>query len=242
MTLAKSLQSTSNNPRSRTAWVQRYQLQVDENRNIAGPPPLPVGSWYVDDFTTGIISDWTLTTVEGAGSATEVTSGPAGILTLTNGTALNDSDQIQLTTAIHNLTAAKDLYYETRVKISDADKTASLYGLTVVDTSVIASAPTDGVYFQTGNASANLLATTRASSTGTGVDTGVDVVDATFITLGFLFSGTTVYFYVNGTQTTTSTANIPAAGAALVPTFAVRNGEAAAKSLAIDYYKIFQER
>ncbi len=242
MTLSKTLQSTSNNPRSRTAWVNRYQVAVDENRNIANAPPLPIGEWHSDDFETGILTPWTITTVEVAGSATEVTSGPGGILTLLNGTAVNDSDQIQRDLMLHNLTAAKDFYFETRIKVADADKTAIAVGLIVVDTSLIASAPTDGFYFSTAATDADLLATTRASSTGTGVTTATDLEDDTFVTLGIEFSGTTLTYIINGIVNQTQTANIPAAAADLVPSFAVRNGEALAKSLSIDYYKIFQER
>lgn len=240
MALNPTPASTTHSPLVTQKWSGRTPYLLFTDNFPAQHMPLNIMSSHIDDFETGVLTPWTITTIEVAGAATEVTG--SSVLTLLNGTAVNDSDQIQRDDMLTNTIVGKDLYYQTRVKVADADKTALLIGLSVVDTTLIVSAPSDGFYFSTAATDADLLATTRASSTGTGVSTSTDLEDDTWVTLGILFSGTSLFYYINNVLASTQTANIPAVAAALVPSFAVRNGEALAKSLSIDYVAIFQER
>jgi hypothetical protein len=225
-------------------WANGYQYFTDAARLPVNKTPLPLGSWIDDDFTESDLTAWTITTVEaGSGNATETFGGPAGILTLTNDDALNDSDQIQRATQIIWPIASKDLIFKCRWSPANAATAAHLIGLAVVDTSLIASAPSDGIYFETAATGGALLFTTRASSTGSGASASITLVDDQYYDLAFrLKTSGAVDFFVDNVLVGSSSTNVPAAAAELVPSFAIRNGGAAVKAMSIDYYSIFQER
>src|SRR3990167_10623763 len=92
-------------------------------------------------------ADWTITTVE-TGAATEALGADAlnGTLVLTNGTADNDSDSLQLNEETFALAAGKQLWFETKVQLSDATDSDLFIGLGITDTSPLAT--TDRVGFQ----------------------------------------------------------------------------------------------
>ena len=243
MTINFTPASTSHSQKVREFYSDRTAVMVDLKRFPANTAPNELMYSYVDDFDFNDITAWTVTTVEaGAGSATEVFGGPGGVLTLKNAADAADSDEIQKELHTVNLTAAKNLYFQTRIKLDAAATTQMVAGLVVIDTSVLASAPTDGIYFSTATTDADLLATTRASSTGAGVSSGVDAVDDTWVKLGILFKGTSLFYYIDDVHVSTQTSNIPAAGAVLVPTFGELNGAGTTNSMSIDYYTIHQER
>ncbi len=240
MALNPTPASTTHSPLVTQKWSGRTPLLLFTDNFPAQRMPLNLMSSHIDDFETGVLTPWTITTVEVAGAATEVTG--SSVLLVTNGTADNDSDQFQRADMLTNTIVGKDLYFQARVKVGTAAETELLIGLAVVDTTLIVSAPSDGFYFSTAATDADLLATTRASSTGAGVSTSTDLEDDTWVTLGILFSGTSLFYYVDNVLKSTQTTNIPAVGAALVPSFAVRNGTIGAKTLSVDYIAIFQER
>ena len=159
--------------------------------------------------------------------------------------AANDDDIAQLQThqEMFKFASNKPLIYEARVSLTDATESDMIVGL-IITSSNTPSAQTDGVYFRKDDGDANLDYVMEKNSTttlSTG-DTGSDMADNTMVKLGIRYDGSsTVYWYINGTQVASATANIPD-DEFLAPVFAVRNGEGSAKTLFVDYVKITQIR
>lgn len=233
---------TTGSPRTRGRWIDGYLLFTDSNNFPVTPLPHLLGYSVRDDFFRFSTNEYTLTTVEaGAGDATEVVSGPAGLLTLTNDAEDNDSDQIQWIGEPFKLAANKSLWFEARLKVSDATQSDLICGLCITDTTLIGGM-TDGIYFRKDDGDANIDFVTEKDSTATSTDTGVDLVDDTYIRLGFLVDGTSSATpYINGIAKTAQTTNLPD-DEDLTFSLALMNGEAVAKSVTIDYWTVHGER
>jgi len=192
------------------------------------------------DFNT---SDWVITTTEaGAGAATETLDADVvgGALKLLNDDADNDLDSLQLTEETFKLAAGKRLWMEVRVKVSDADQVDAFVGLGITDTTPLDTS--DRIGFQIDDGNASILCKTEKNTTETSTDSGVDAADDTYVKLGFLCEGTgAVKFFVDRQLVATHTANI-VDDEELCVTLHIQNGEAAAKSMTIDYILVARER
>lgn len=183
---------------------------------------------------------WTAT-LTGAGSAVTIADAVGGVLTLTCDAADNDSAELQWNAETFKLATSKPLWFETRLKISDATESDMIVGLFITDTTVI-DGGTDGVYFRKADGDANINFVTEKNSTETSTDTTIDIVAATYVKLGFFWDGSaSVFAYVDGVLRATHTANI-CDDEELAVTITVQNGEAVAKVLSVDYVKCVQIR
>jgi len=213
---------------------------------------LPIGEepvdyfYYFNDFLNTAdyaAADWTITTVEaGAGSATEAIASDekGGALLITNDDADNDSDSLQLNEETFSLTSGKQTWFQTRLKINDADQTDYFIGLNITDTTPLVT--TDRVGFQIDDGNASILCKTEKNNTETSTDSGIDIVDDTYIALAFHWDGVNkVRFFINNSRVATHTTNIPD-DENLAVTIHIVNGEAVAKTTTIDYIYSAQER
>ena len=112
MTLNFQTSTTTHSPLVRQLWNNRTPVLLGSDGFPATYVPLNLMSSHIDDFETGVLTPWTITTIEVAGAATEVTG--TSVLTLLNGTAVNDSDQIQRDDMLTQTVVGKDIYFETR--------------------------------------------------------------------------------------------------------------------------------
>lgn len=183
---------------------------------------------------------WTATTV-GTGTYTLSAVTPGGVLLLTTSAASSDANQLQKL-GCYNLHATKKLYAEWYIAVDTLTSVQLHVGLSVTDTSLAASDPTDGIYFSKDSADNNIDAVTSASSTSTDTDTTSDIAAATFVRLGMIATTASVGFYVDGVLKTTSTTNIPGASVDLRPSISILTASAAAKVLSVDYMGILQAR
>lgn len=216
-------------------------------------------SCFFTDFFRLDADDWVITTTEaGAGSATEaIADAPHGILVLTNDAADDDVDQIQSAAEGFQFIAGKKLSFKTRFKVNDATQSDLLIGLAIRDTSLIASAPSDGIYFRKNDGDKLLdfvVAKNGTASELLGVaGTATELADDTFVTVEFYYNGGPVgastgveagriEAYVNNIRV----GSLPLTNApddeALAVSFAIMNGEAVAKVLSIDYVLARQQR
>jgi hypothetical protein len=203
---------------------------------------------YWNDFDTFVAGDWTITKVEaGAGSASHaLAAGDGGLLLLTNDAADDDSIVFQNTVASFTMAAGKKAFFGTRFKVSDATQSDWLVGLVVVDTTPIASAPTDGIYFRKDDGDANIDISVRKDATTGANDVAAIATNAsdTYVQLEWYYDGEgTVYYAVDGTvkgSLSASSSYLPDANLAL--TFAVQNGEAVAKTMTLDWIYAAKER
>lgn len=210
-----------------------------------GPDAIDVIT-YMNDFLVEqdyAAADWVITTTEdGSGSATEAlaTDEVGGALVITNDDADDDSDSLQLTQETFKLASGKKVWMEVRAKVSDADAVDAFIGLAVTDTTPLDTTDRVGFQIDDGGASINVL--TEKDSTETKTDSGEDAADDTYVKLGMYSDGTgKVEFFVDRAKVATHTANIPD-DENLCVTLHLVNGEAAAKSMTVDYIFVCQER
>jgi hypothetical protein len=166
-----------------------------------------------DDFV-GIVlnatNTWTVVKDSGASVAIIADTTGGEVTLLSAATTDNDGASIQ-GNEIFTVAADKDIFFETRIKCSDADQTDICVGLTVnfaTNPEAMLTAA-DRIVFQVDDGDASILCKTEKSGTETSTDSGIDMVDATYIVLGFsVNSANSVQFFINGALVATHTTNI----------------------------------
>lgn len=217
--------------------VNRYEY--DQLGNFVMPDPTSVHT-YFNDFNTFTAGDWTITQV---GSPTNViTSGDGGVLLVTNGGTDDDHGYYQLVGPGFTFESGKQFWFRARFKLSDVTLSDFLMGLYLLDTTPIASAPADGVYFSklSGSAVLNgLIAKTAGGTTTTAVAT---LVNDTYVEVGMYYDGseTFKYWLNNAPAGVAAITNLPTVP--LSVSFVLQNGEGAAKNMSIDYILAAKER
>lgn len=214
--------------------------------NILGYYGLPdPTSWhtYFNDFDTFAASDWVITTTEGgAGSASEAVGDiDGGALVVTNDDADNDSDFLQLAGESFQFAAGKRVIFKSRFKVSDATQSDFVMGLQITDTTPLAVS--DGVFFQKDDGDASLDLHVTKNSTSTDATAIATLSNDTFVEVGFEYDGaSSLSYYVDGVKKgTLATTNLPD-DEILTVSFGIQNGEAAAKSMSVDYILSAKER
>jgi hypothetical protein len=205
------------------------------------PDPLKFHT-YFNDFNTYLASDWV---VSKTGTGTQaLADGDGGLLLTTNSAGVSDAVFNQLVKQGFLMEAGKRAFFKARFKISDATQSAMQLGLIITDTSPLDA--TDGIYFQKDDGDTHIDLYVRKDTT-TGSDSTSDIaelVDNTFITLGFEFDGKqTVFAYVNDVlvaRLDASATYLP--DSSLTVSFGIQNGEAVAKSMTLDYILAAKER
>ena len=198
---------------------------------------------FFDDFDTYTAGDWTVTETD-AGATQALTAGDGGLLLVTNSAADDDLVALQKTPAAFTFTAGKKAFFRCRFKVSDATQSDVVIGLQVVDTTPLDV--TDGVYFlkADGSTAVSVVCRKNATTGSTSASSIATLANDTFITLGFAYDGEgKVAYEVNGAvvgSLDASSAFLP--DAACTVSFALQNGEAAAKTMTLDYVFVAKER
>ena len=207
-------------------------------------------------------SVWTITVTEGgAGDATSaVTTDAGGALKLTTDAADNDLIFVQNKWSPFTFSAGKACYFKTRFKLTDATANAAsvnesefYFGLMVLDTDPLSSTAgdgvTDGMFFMKEDGTQNVnFYVQKNATTGQLTTSSVTTITVnTYTTLAFAYDGSRfVKLYKDDAYlatvdlTTTQTDYLP--DAALTISFGVKNGEAVAKVLTVDYLFCAMER
>lgn len=196
-----------------------------------------VNHTYFNDFDIYTAGDWTVTETQ-AGATQAITNEDGGILLLTNSAADDDLVALQGKETF-KFVAGKELFFKARFAVSDAIQSDLVIGLQITDTTPLAV--TDGVYFRKDDGDANLDFVVIKNSTATTASAIATLANATYITVGFHYDGIDKIKYFAGTDAVSPTylgksvvANLPD-DEELAISFAIQNGEAAAKTMSIDY-------
>ena len=205
---------------------------------------------YQNDFSNFVADAVTVTESGTAVQQTQTFKDERnGIFVLSSGTSENDGSQFQLGGTGDSETlgesfapaASKNLWFETRVKSSDANQNDFFVGLHVQDTSVVASRGSDYIGFSVDDGDANLDVNTSKSSAASQELGIATVADDTYVKLGFKVTGVSkVEFYVDDVLKSTLTSNIPTGLMKL--TAGHLTGEAATETLSVDYLVACQDR
>jgi hypothetical protein len=184
-------------------------------------------------------SSMTVTLVEaGAGETTVALSD--NTLLITADANENDGANLQVTGEAFDLASGNYVYFGINFQTNDATQTDILAGLCITDTTLLGGM-TDGIYFECLDASTDInfvlekdsTETTSASAIGT-------LADATNITLEFLFDGSNVDSWVDGTlQTRLATTNLPD-DEQLTPSIHFLTGEAVANTMTVNWMRAIQ--
>ena len=198
---------------------------------------------FFDDFDKFNASDWTITTTEaGAGNASEaLTDADGGVLLITNDNADNDADFFNKVGESFLLTAGQRTIFKARFKVSDATQSDFVIGLQITDTSPLDVS--DGVFFQKDDGDTDLDFHVEKNNTATSASAIHTMVDDTYVTVGFYYNGSdAVEYYIDDVRKgSLATTNLPD-DEELTISFGIQNGEAAAKTMSIDYIFCAQER
>lgn len=198
---------------------------------------------YFNDFDTYTAGDWTVTETD-SGATQALTAGDGGLLLITNTAADNDLVALQKNPAAFTFTAGKKTFFRCRFKVSDATQSDLIFGLQVVDTTPLDV--TDGIYFlkADGAATVDFICRKNASTGSTSASAVATMANDTFIELGFYYDGQSkVAYEVNGSvlgSLDASSAYLP--DTTCTVSFALQNGEAAAKTMTVDYVYVAKER
>ena len=164
-----------------------------------------------DDFVYELDTGWVVVKDSGATVAI-VADTIGGELAITStATTDNDGGSVQ-GNEIFAVATGKDMFFQTRIKNSDVDQSDICVGFTLN----FATHPenmltaTERIVFQEDDGDAAILCKTEKDGTETSTDSGIDMVDDTYVKLGISCSGTgTVEFFVNDKLVATHSTNIP---------------------------------
>ena len=206
---------------------------------------------YFDDFFEYHSGIYTITTTEaGTGSASEeITAGAGGQLLITNAAGDNDLDFFQLKGEAFRFDSTKRMFFSSRFKVSDATQSDLVMGLQITDTTSLDV--TDGIFFIKGDADTqpDFIIEKDNSSTLSVLEMNA-MEDDTFVTLSFEYDpldvatgGAVFRVYQDNVQVgeITGTTNAPD-DEDLTISFGIQNGEAAAKTMTIDFILAARER
>jgi len=191
---------------------------------------------------TGTDSDAFTTTVVEAGTGTSEFTGSQTAGTIGKMVAAadeNDGIQVQTRSEEFEFTSNQSMvYFGIQLAPNDADQSDWLAGLCITDTTLLGGM-TDGVYFESLDGATSYSSVTEKDSSETQTDSLADSADDTFMFLEFYFDGSSVYFYTDGTLSSTiHTTNIPD-DEALAVSLAFLTGEAVANTLSIRRWNVF---
>ena len=206
---------------------------------------------YFDDFFEYHSGIYTITTTEaGSGNASEaITSGAGGQLLITNDDADNDLDFFQLKGESFKWDSSKRMFFSARFKTNDATQSEIIMGLQITDTTPLDV--TDGIFFLKVDADTKPDLIIEKDNTSTLSILEMDAMeDDTFVTLSFEYDpldvatgGAVFRAYQDNVQVgeITGTTNAPD-DEDLTISFGIQNGEAAAKTLTIDFILVAVDR
>lgn len=210
--------------------------------DLAMPDPTQFHT-YFNDFDTYAAGDWTVT--ETSSTATQaLADGDGGWLLVTNSDQDDSICALQKVGESFLMEAGKKAFFKARFKVSDATQSDLVMGLQVTDASPLDA--TDGIYFIKADGAATVdLVCRKDATTGSNTKTAVATLsDDTFVTLGWYYDGQgSVAYSVNGTvqgSLNASSSYLPDTD--LTVSFAVQNGEAAAKTMTVDFVYAAKQR
>lgn len=219
---------------------------------IAHPSVPTVSGAYFDFMAPAEISSFTVTAIA-SGTAAQISTNDLSANGICRFSSVDATDnkgaQIQLNLEPFQLRTGKDLTFTFTGSISDATQTDLFAGMIITDTSIEASAPSDGIYFKKVDGSSTVTLIVRSGSATIAEWTVATLVASTVTTLAFTVSevntsaGTArVTAWRNGVQVfSDSVIGIPSTEA-LALSCAFQSGEAAIKTYDLDTIGGWQTR
>jgi hypothetical protein len=204
---------------------------------------------YEEDFYTFVAGEWTETDVQGANTVAAI-DGNGGLITLLTAGADNDEVQLQKLAAgisLENFLFDPDkrFFIEILATLTEVILSEILIGLAITDTSLLAG-HSDGISFRKAEGAGLVTLVSEKNSVEVSGDVGT-IVDATAFRLQAYYDGQgsdgRLYGALDGATGSFSEPDVSFPDdEELTISFAVRAGEAAAKTLTMDRIVVIQER
>ncbi len=206
-----------------------------------------IQKWKIDgpgqkDDTTAIPGELIVTQTGTSPVTWSVLQGSALLFT-TGGTDFNGC-QAQVNGSMFQLNAGKPVYFGIKCTLSEATQSDFLVGLCGVDTTLTAASSAHalavsagGVFFSKLDA---VTQTTMQSWATTAVTNTANVatMDTAAHIYEFYWDGTTLIGYIDGVAVGSFTSGLPTV--VLTPSIAVRAGDANARTLTVNWVRVFQ--
>jgi len=207
--------------------------------DLTMPAPTKFHTYY-EDFDYYVAANWTVTETQ-AGATQALTDGDGGLLLITNTAADDDLVALQKVGESYRFASGKELFFEARLKVSDATQSDVVIGLQITDTTPLDVS--DGVFFIKADGSTSVSLLVEKNGTATTTSSVATMANDTFISLGFYYDGaSSIQYFVNGVVKGTSvTTNLPD-DEDMTVSIALQNGEAVAKTMTVDYVFVAKER
>lgn len=223
-----------------------YVHWQDHQKRLIGATGTDSVVFFEDFVYPGTVSSdafpgWTSTLVEtGAGESTvTLADASGGAMVITTDDAENDGVNVQLKGESFGFsTSQAATYFGARFKISDATQSDFIAGLCITDTTLLGGM-TDGVYFRKVDGSTAAEFVTEKDSSETATAAVLTVVADTYYIVEFYFDGSSIEAFVDGTKVAQHTLTIPD-DELLTPSFHFLSGEAAAKTMTVDWVRAIQ--
>lgn len=193
---------------------------------------------YMEDFDYYLAADWTVTEV---GVATQLLANQdGGVLVILNAGADDNSSFQQKVGEAWTIEASRKSYFRSRFSLLEVIQSEFVMGLQITDTTPLSVS--DGVWFQSDDGDANLDIHHAIGSVVTEDLAIATLVDATALTVEWYWDGISRFYYgVDGVPLGfLEPANFVTTE--LTVSFGVQNGEAAIKSMNVDYVFAAKER
>jgi hypothetical protein len=212
---------------------------------------------FYEDFlrVDGVVAangPMTFTAVGSGTFATQATNGGWGRL---SGAATTDDSGGQLqAAAAHACTDFKNLLFKCRAQLNEsatsnvATDSDFIAGLILIDTSIVASLPTDGIFFEKDDNATAIKCVVRVGGVNNAAITISNVMDKSVHTYGIAVfpngASSNVEFSIDGARVARAeNVTLPAASTFLTPSIAFQSGDATGtKFVDIDYVGSLQMR
>jgi hypothetical protein len=222
--------TSSGNWRTKPSWFgQFYDFTTDEDITACVYTQISSGTCAVSDAVAG-----------------------GGVASFANSGTTDDSGaQLQVDAAPITLSLGKTIQFKARAQQSDATQSDLWAGIAVLDTSLVASAPTDGIYFRKDDGVATWKLVIRTGSADELVSGALGTnVAATWQELAFEIAMDAVTAargvvkaWIDDVKVYEAThTNLPASTVFMSTSCAWQSGEAAAKTMYLDYFGTRQSR
>ncbi len=197
------------------------------------------------------LNDWVGTAIaSGTASVIDTNSaGENGVVRFANAATTEDSGyQFQVDAECVQLDGAEEYGMVSRVRASDADQCDILIGFGITDTTLLGSAPSDGVYLLKADGSATVSLVVRSGSTTQQTESlDITLEDSTYIDLTLRIrnhsgAAADIEVYADGNLVETVSVTAMPTAEALTPSVAWLSGAPANQTFDWDYQSWFKSR
>lgn len=191
--------------------------------------------WVAASIASNAPAGWTSTLV-GSSTVTHP-DGSGGTLLLTSGATDDDGVNMQLAGESFQFTTSQVTYFGVRLQASTASAIDILAGLCITDTTLVASSPTDGIWFDKLAGATGVNLRVRKNATETASTSLATFAAATYTIWEFYWDGAVLEAFIDGTSVATpALTNLPD-DELLTPSICLRAGDANARTLTVDWVR-----